>query len=926
MTKPGLENSPSVQVDSEQDTSKYLRYAGIIFGLASLLLAVVYLVLGLRLSAWQLVAVAGVNLTGSIAMLIIWVLSRHVQADYLTCWLFGVFLVDLPLNEAFLQGATPLYALSMLVLLAVLVLRILPRRYLPWVAIIGLAEAGVFYALNVQTWWVRFAMTGQVWVYVLIGLIVGLAGVMMALTLMQVFRGSTIRARLLLAFTLLGILPILSISFLTFVQGWQAGRQAAVERLTLMAQFKGVQVEAWVDGLRADLYAAWDTSGAGPLALYMLDYYARVQKGETLVFPANVQVQLEIVLKRHISGRETVQNMMVLSRTGQVVGTSNDKLRGWNYSQESFFRAALEQEYTDLAWYLPGLNEWVVMSSLPIRNDRGESLGVLVACAPAAALDQVLTQDVNLGKTGEVYLVGLGQVRLTGTGLLDRQVVVNTQGFQQAILTRTDGWAEYANYVGSSVVGAYRWLPDLEVALLVEQRRAEAFADFYGRLVWNSLMILVSAVLTFIISRYVIQSISIPLADLAQVAGQVAAGDWSRTARTDRHDEIGAVAQAFNQMTGQLREAINSLEARVAERTQALEQRSNYLAVSSEVGRVVAAILDTEQLIREVVELIRDRFGLSYVGLFLTGRSAGGDQGDGQAVLHAAAGEQGWQDQDRGRQVQVGQGSVGEAIAQNQACVATDIAALFGEDGLSGIRSEAAVPLRAGGQVVGALLSQSRQSDAFNADMVLALQTVADQVAAAWNNAQLFAQTQQALESARQAYGQVSREAWSQLLRTFVELSFRSDAGGVDQVSGIQRPEIEEALREGKMVRMPGRLAGEDGAPVESLAIPIRQGDQVIGVLDTFKPAEAGRWTSAELAWLQEVTEQLAFALERARLYQESLRRSIREQQLREIGTRMQSTVSLDVLMQRAIGDLARALNVPQAFVQLSTRPRSSED
>jgi GAF domain-containing protein len=232
--------------------------------------------------------------------------------------------------------------------------------------------------------------------------------------------------------------------------------------------------------------------------------------------------------------------------------------------------------------------------------------------------------------------------------------------------------------------------------------------------------------------------------------------------------------------------------------------------------------------------------------------------------------------------------------------------------------------------VLGALTVQSDHEDAFDQDMVLALQTMADQVATALDNARLFAQAQEALETSQRAYGQMGHEAWTELLRARQEFAFRSGERGATSEQPLWRPEMERAFRERQTVRMDaadlsdmGDQQARTGYP---LAIPILSGEDVIGVLDTFKPAARGKWTTQEVAWLQDVTEQLSFALEAARFYQETQLREIRERQIREIGTNLQARVSLDALMQTVVADLARALNVPSAFVQLSTRSRASEE
>jgi GAF domain-containing protein len=197
---------------------------------------------------------------------------------------------------------------------------------------------------------------------------------------------------------------------------------------------------------------------------------------------------------------------------------------------------------------------------------------------------------------------------------------------------------------------------------------------------------------------------------------------------------------------------------------------------------------------------------------------------------------------------------------------------------------------------------------------LVVLETVADQVAVALDNALLFEEAQSALAAARRASGDLSRAAWAEVLRARTDLGFRSDEQGVRRVQQEWHEVMERVFQEGVVVREEG---DSDTRPGQSLAVPIRLHGQVIGVLDTYKPKEAGAWTAEQVALLEQVSEQMSQALENARLYEETQRRGIREQQLREIGTRMQSTVDLDAILRLAVEDLAKALDVPSAFVQL---------
>lgn len=177
---------------------------------------------------------------------------------------------------------------------------------------------------------------------------------------------------------------------------------------------------------------------------------------------------------------------------------------------------------------------------------------------------------------------------------------------------------------------------------------------------------------------------------------------------------------------------------------------STQLEVAAEVSRAVTTILNRDQLIEEVVTLIQDRFGFYYVGLFLV------DPESNTAVLKAGTGEAGRIQLEKRHYLPLNHSSmVGAAIADRKAIVEQDItqAMAFKQNpSLPQTRSELALPLRKGENVIGAVTVQSSEKGAFSQTAVTVLQSLADQLAIAINNASLFAQTEQTLAKTNQLY------------------------------------------------------------------------------------------------------------------------------------------------------------------------------
>lgn len=369
-----------------------------------------------------------------------------------------------------------------------------------------------------------------------------------------------------------------------------------------------------------------------------------------------------------------------------------------------------------------------------------------------------------------------------------------------------------------------------------------------------------------------------------------------------------------------------SLEKRVVERTQELERRSVQLQVATEVSRVVNSILDMEELIWQVARLIQDRFELYHVGLLLL------DEVGEWAVYRAGSGRAGRELWENAFRLRVGGNSmVGWCTARAQARIAQDVsvdAMYVPHELVPETRSEVALPLIARGQVLGALSVQSDRVGTFDPVTVSALQTMADQVAIAVDNARLYTESQQALEASRRAYGQLSQRAWRELLRSRVDWGYSFDQQALGPVEGDWQPEMSEALQTGQVVvHGPEHVThtgaevvqGENGAEEPVLALPLKVREDTVGVLGFHKNAGDRAWTPGEVDLLRRLVDQLGAALESAQLYQETQRRAAREQAIRQITERMRSAVEVETILQNTVTELAKALGVPRAYVRLGT-------
>jgi len=382
---------------------------------------------------------------------------------------------------------------------------------------------------------------------------------------------------------------------------------------------------------------------------------------------------------------------------------------------------------------------------------------------------------------------------------------------------------------------------------------------------------MIGLILTMVLSR----SLTKPIDSLIQTFIKVEEGNLSERARVLATNEIGDLAIHFNRMVTHLDELQQTMENRVTERTEQLR-------VSNEVGRIATTILDPDTVITRVVELITESFGYYYAAIFLV------DENEHWAELKAATGASGEILKERHHRLPINKTSmVGTAISTREPQVALDTgdsAVRFNNPLLPKTRSELAIPLVSGMRVIGALNVQSVREADFNPDVISTLQSMANQVAIAIENARLFKEMDRALDELRQTNRQYVISAWSDKLKSN---TYEYTTGSALNQADTEAREIE---------------------------VKLNLRDESIGVIRMETEAD---WSKEDQAWVEALATQVAVSLENARLIDESQQAAFRERLSASIVQKLWSTNSIEGILQTAVRELGRALEASEATIKL---------
>ncbi len=733
--------------------------------------------------------------------------------------------------------------------------------------------------------------------------------------------GRSLTATLTAAFLVLSVVILFVTSSLQTFSNMTTQQAAVADKLQLYAQDASQSVSSFIQ----DKFSVLATG---------------VQlTNPTLVSPLEQRQILEGLLGRDLAFRQLVlfnvqdQELARVSRLSQVAaGRLPNRLTG-----EVLTQIKQGENYIGPVYIDSNTSEPLVLMAIPATDALGDFQGTLAAEVNLKFMWDLVDQ-LKVGETGVAYVVDRqGNLLafndtarvLRGENVANLDIVRKFSSGPASVPARLLNLS--TGIRGTLVVAADAPLGTPDWAVVAELPAEEAYRTVIQNGIASAVILAIMSALAGLVGVYLARRLAVPLVNLTATATRIADGEMDLQAVVRGPSEVTRLAAAFNSMTQQLRSFIGGLEQRVDERTHELARRSNYLEVTARVARDVAETLELQDLLPQVVNVISEQFGFYHTGIFLM------DTTGEWAELKAASSAGGKRMLERGHRLHAeDRGIVGTVAYRGQSRIALDTGAdavFLQNPDLPDTRSEIALPLRVRGRagrgvkdIIGVLDVQSTEPQAFSHEDAAVLQTLADQVALAISNAQLFQQAEASLEAERRAYGEWARVAWKDMLQ------FNPNLGYLYRQGNLVRLEDQPATRSG--VKGPAENGNGDMSQKTSpsqpealpeLKTPIRARGNVIGVINAHKPGGAGEWTPEEIALIESLTEQLGVALEGARVYQDSQRRAAREQIIGQVTSRMRATLDVETVLETALNEIHRTLGLDEATIHLATGEAGAE-
>jgi C4-dicarboxylate-specific signal transduction histidine kinase len=407
-----------------------------------------------------------------------------------------------------------------------------------------------------------------------------------------------LRYKLIVIFLVIALLPLLILSAVSYRTITDQLTTKSLNQLSAIATQQEQKLQSIIERNREKIILI---TNRVQLKL-ALEQYSKTKN------QANLE-SINTILKDIKRENREFETVSILNAEGVVVTSTETSLIGKNYSQTSGFIKG-SKDYDVVTYFLDKNQQLKVYFSGPlILQDK--LIGVILI---ESSVDNflALTNDyTSLGDTGETYIAQpdkngdflvINPLRFDNKPLT---TVINQHKARDPIyyaISRNEGvFTSTTDYRNKEVFSATRYLDGVNLGLVVKIDKDEALEPVSTLRKIIIFVTLISSIIVIMVGITSAQVITDPIAHLTEGAKQISAGNLLQKIDITSRDEIGLLAQTFNEMAIKLHESYTSLEKNVQERTEELENIKHNLEdiVKQRTSELEKSKLELEDKVKE---------------------------------------------------------------------------------------------------------------------------------------------------------------------------------------------------------------------------------------------------------------------------------------------------------------------------------------
>jgi signal transduction histidine kinase len=388
-----------------------------------------------------------------------------------------------------------------------------------------------------------------------------------------------IRSRLTSTFLLIALIPLVSGSVLAFTVSERALTDQVLNQLSSVSSIQASRIEGILD---QNLERLNLVTSRTQLRI-TLENYTRDPRPEYV----DRMNQILLDAKAPVGDFEEIS---VLTLNGSVAASTNPAAIGANYSGEEIFARGQTENVTDLIFL--DLDQTVKLHLAGPLVLGNQLIGVLVIKSSVATIAASVQDYSGLGRTGETTLARKEQdgdglylmpLRFDPLAALNRSVSRNdsTSPIIRALSGTVGVFTDTVDYRGVPVLVATEYVATADWGLTVKIDREEAFAPVVQLQGFLIVVIATASIAVVMVSLLLGRSITRPILRLTEAASRLRNEEASARADVLTNDEIGSLAETFNEMARHLADARTHLETKIIELARSNTDLSQFAYVAS---------------------------------------------------------------------------------------------------------------------------------------------------------------------------------------------------------------------------------------------------------------------------------------------------------------------------------------------------------
>jgi len=319
------------------------------------------------------------------------------------------------------------------------------------------------------------------------------------------------------------------------------------------------------------------------------------------------------------AGHRFVSLELIDAASGRVLVATQAVDEGKIRDDQQYFINGLKAAYVENPFYDLTQQGPVMVAAAPVLATNGKVVAVLAGLLNMDEMNAIIQRRGGLHQSDDAFLVNSSSLFVTQPRLYHDPAVL--QGgihtvASNACLAHNSGQVAAPDYRGNPAFIVYRWLPERQLCLIVKMDQAEAVAPARSLALTMALIGGLVFLSGTIVAFYLSRAIAKPVLQLAQGAERIGQGQLETRVEIKSTDEVGKLANAFNEMAlaiggkeAQLRQAAAELEQRVITRTSELQASEERYRTLAETSPDMIFVIDRHDKVQYVNQLTAGQLG-----------------------------------------------------------------------------------------------------------------------------------------------------------------------------------------------------------------------------------------------------------------------------------------------------------------------------